>query len=156
MSQINTNKSIDNSNVAVKKRYNYIHKTGRPTKYDPKFVDEVDKYLATTGLEFKTLPTMQGFALWIGVDDETLIEWANKYKDFSATLKRLKSLQAQQLVNDGMYSRANPLITKLLLMNNHGMRERTDTTSAGEKLEGIKITIVEDKPKIVEGEVIDG
>jgi len=107
------------------------HAGGRPTKYDPSLNQELDKYLATTGKEQMSLPTIQGFSLWLDVDDDTLVEWAKIHSEFSATLKRLKRLQAQQLIDDGIYGgkEVNSTIVKLLLQNNHGMKERTDQTT---------------------------
>lgn len=107
------------------------HAGGRPTKYDPSFCDELDKYLSTTGKEQTSLPTKQGFALWLGVDDETLLEWSKIYPEFSATFKRLTQLQAKQLIDDGIYGgkEVNATIIKLLLQNNHGMKERTDLST---------------------------
>ena len=104
---------------------------GRPTKYRPEFCEELDKYLKTTGKEQMSLPTIQGFSLWLDVNDETLTEWSKKYPMFSATLSRLKKLQAKQLIDDGIYGgkEVNSTIVKLLLQNNHGMKERTDTTT---------------------------
>lgn len=106
-------------------------RTGRPTKYREEFNDELDKYLATTGKEQMSLPTIQGFSLWLDVNDETLTEWAKRYPEFSATLERLKKIQAKQLIDDGIYGgkEVNATIVKLLLQNNHGMKERTDQTT---------------------------
>ena len=129
------------------------HAGGRPTKYDPLFIKKVDEYLETTGRLHQELPTKQGFALFIGVDDDTLDNWANAKDDkgqlirpeFFGSLKKLMQLQATQLINDGIYGgkEVNPTIIKLLLQNNHGMREKTDTdiTSGGES---IAIKIVSD------------
>ena len=119
------------------------HAGGRPTKYQESFNDELDEYLKTTGKEQTSLPTIQGFALYLGVNDETLTEWAKKYPEFSATLSKLKNLQARQLIDDGIYGgkEVNATIVKLLLQNNHGMRERTDVTSDDEKLEAPHITL---------------
>jgi hypothetical protein len=112
------------------------HPGGRPTKYDPSFVDEVEQYLETTGREQTSLPTMQGFALWINVNGDTLVEWAKIYPEFSAALKKLMLKQAEQLINDGIYGgkEVNATIVKLLLQNNHGMKEKTDITSDGKVL----------------------
>lgn len=130
------------------------HAGGRPTKYDPSFIDEVDNYLATTGKEQTTLPTKQGFALHIGVDDDTLDNWANarypvdhdvielrgelKRPEFFGALKKLMQTQATQLINDGIYGgkEVNATIIKLLLQNNHNMREKVDTdiTTGGQPL----------------------
>lgn len=109
---------------------------GRPTKYQPAFVKEVDRYLADTGREQTELPTIEGFALRIDVDDDTLVEWGKKYPEFSAALRKLKMKQKLQLINDGIYGgkEVNSTIVKLLLQNNHGMREKNDVTTGGEKL----------------------
>ena len=58
-------------------------KVGRPSKYDPKFINEVDEYLATCGREQTKLPKKYEFASFIGCDDTTLDEWAKKYPEFS-------------------------------------------------------------------------
>lgn len=107
------------------------HPGGRPTKYDPLFVDYLDGYLATTGKEQKSLPTIQGFALYLKVNDDTLNEWGKIHPEFSATLIKLKNLQAKQLIDDGIYGgkEVNATIVKLLLQNNHGMKERLDQTT---------------------------
>lgn len=107
------------------------HAGGRPTKYEERFNDELDVYLLTTGKEQTSLPTIQGFALHIGVDSDTLNNWAKEHSEFFGTLKRLKELQAKQLIDDGIYGgkEVNATIVKLLLQNNHGMKERTDTTT---------------------------
>ncbi len=107
------------------------HAGGRPTKYDPSFCDELDNYLATTGREQQSLPTKQGFALWLEVDSDTLVEWGKKYPEFSVTLSKLKEIQAKQLIDDGIYGgkEVNSTIVKLLLQNNHGMKERVDQTT---------------------------
>lgn len=107
------------------------HAGGRPTKYKEELNQELDKYLKTTGKEQMSLPTIQGFSLWLGINDDTLNEWTKEYSEFSATIEKLKKLQAKQLIDDGIYGgkEVNATIVKLLLQNNHGMKERTDTTT---------------------------
>lgn len=107
------------------------HAGGRPSKYDPAFNAQLDEYLKTTGREQMSLPTIQGFSLWLGVDADTLNNWAKENKEFFGTLKRLKELQAKQLIDDGIYGgkEVNSTIVKLLLQNNHGMKERQDVTT---------------------------
>jgi hypothetical protein len=126
------------------------HPGGRPTKYDPSFPDELDKYLQTTGKEQMSLPTIQGFALHLNVDSDTLNNWASAketdkdgvehlaHPEFFGTLKKLKELQAQQLIDDGIYGgkEVNATIVKLLLQNNHGMKERVDQTSNDKTIKG--------------------
>lgn len=110
----------------------------RPSKYDPSFVQELERYLETTGREQTKLPTKQGFALHLEVDDDTLDNWANAKDEqgnlirpeFFGALKKLMQTQAEQLVNDGIYGgkEVNATIVKLLLQNNHGMREKQELT----------------------------
>lgn len=114
------------------------HPGGRPSKYDPSFVDELDNYLETTGREQQSLPTIQGFAIHLRVDSDTLNNWSKDHPEFFGALKRLKELQAKQLIDDGIYggNQVNATIVKLMLQNNHGMREKVDTdiTSGGERI----------------------
>lgn len=120
---------------------------GRPTKYDSSFVDKAITYLKSCGRENTKLPTVEGFAIYLGVHRDTLYEWSKKYPEFSDTIKEIEMLQKEQLINDGIYGgkEVNATIVKLLLQSNHGMRETQDVTSAGEKLEGITVRIIEDK-----------
>lgn len=110
---------------------------GRPTKYDPKMIDEVDKYLATTGKENMSLPKLQSFAIWLDVSMDAMEDWRKKYPEFSGALNRIMQRQAEQLIDDGIYGGkdVNTTIVKLLLQNNHGMKERNDVTSGDEKIE---------------------
>lgn len=107
------------------------HAGGRPSKYKEEFVDVIDEYIKTTGRENTELPTKEGFALFIGVDDDTLDNWAKLHPEFFGALKKLMITQRIQLINDGIYGgkEVNSTIVKLLLQNNHGMREKTDVTT---------------------------
>lgn len=106
---------------------------GRPTKYNPRLIDEVDAYLKMTGKENMHLPKLESFALHISVNGDTLVEWGKKYPEFSAALDKIKKRQLEQLVDDGIYGgkEVNSTIVKLLLQNNHGMRERSETEHSG-------------------------
>lgn len=118
----------------MSKQYNYTVKTGRPTKYDPSFIDEVDKYISS--LNDTEVPLKEDFAYRLGVDDDTLDNWAKVHKEFFGSLKRIMQRQKIQLINDGIYGgkEVNPTITKLLLQNNHGMKERNDVTTNDKEL----------------------
>ncbi len=109
---------------------------GRPTKFDPKFVDEADKYLLTTGKEKMHLPKIESFAIWLDVNKDTLYAWAKKYPEFSDALDKIKLRQAVQLIDDGVYGgkEVNATIIKLMLQNNHGMKERADHTTNDREL----------------------
>lgn len=115
------------------------HPGGRPSKYDPAFIDAVEIYLDS--LNDTELPQMAGFASFLGINIDTLNEWRKKYKEFSVALNEITTEQQKQLINDGIYGgkEVNATIVKLLLQNNHGMRERQDVTSDNKKLEVIPI-----------------
>lgn len=95
---------------------------GRPSKYDPKYCEEIIEYFdiephfetpvtttykdGTTKEEIKLipsdLPTLAGFAVKIGVDRDTLKEWAKQHDEFSAAVKRAKECQENILVTNGI------------------------------------------------------
>ena len=112
------------------------HAGGRPTKYDPSFVAAVDEYILTTGKEQTHLSKIESFALYINVNKSTLYDWKKLYPEFSNALDRLMLKQGEQLIDDGIYGgkEVNATIVKLLLQNNHGMKERSDVTTNDKEL----------------------
>lgn len=129
---------------------------GRNTKYRPEFVQKVEQYIEeiVTGKRgFERLPTLEGLALYLQVDDpDTVVSWANKkLKDengvvtkklarpeFSGAIRKLKAVQKMQLMNDGIYKGkdVNDRMVRFVLSANFGMAEstKTDVTTKGEKL----------------------
>lgn len=127
---------------------------GRPTKYDPSFIDELYKYIDSITEQRRTtlaLPTIEGFAQYLGIDADTIGNWAtarekdeygnktNKrlHPEFFYAIRRLKTLQKEILVNDGLYGgkKVNTAMTIFLLKANHGMVEanRTEPIAKNEK-----------------------
>lgn len=121
------------------------NKGGRPTYYTEEYCLLVDKYLKKTKdsiFDFhKTkgkhtnsfqrcirvdLPTIEGFAKFIDVPLTTVNEWANAHSEFLLSLEEIKSEQKQRLINCGLSGEYNPLIAKLVLSANHGMKEKTE------------------------------
>lgn len=103
---------------------------GRPTKYRAEFVDLVCDYLdgcedVYLGNRLKVhLPSVEGFAIFIGVSRDTLYEWAKKHEGFSYTLGRIKTVQHESLINSGLSGAYNSTIAKLMLTSNHGYSEK--------------------------------
>jgi hypothetical protein len=133
----------------MSKQYNYSKKTGRPTKYNPAFIQSIDDYLDTVGTLQHKLPKRVDIALLLDVDEETLSNWGKDHPEFFAALMRVDGLQKAQLMDDGMYGgkEVNDRIAKFLLSANHGMAEKSkqDITTDGEKLEPIQVIITEAK-----------
>jgi hypothetical protein len=88
------------------------------------------------------LPKIESFAIRLGVSKDSLYEWAKLYPEFSDALKKILLKQAEQLIDDGIYGgkEVNSTIVKLLLQNNHGMKERTDTTTNDKDLQFNNLT----------------
>jgi hypothetical protein len=114
-----------NTNTMTKK-YNYITKTGRPTKYTPQVIIEINNYLQEAIPENMSIPTVEGIALKLGINKDTLYEWAKKNPKFSDALDKLKMMQKEALVKTGIFGgkEINSAIVKLLLQVNHKMYEQ--------------------------------
>jgi hypothetical protein len=97
------------------------NKGGRPTKYKSSYCN-ADKYFKHCKEE-KEIPTVCGYAIFLGVSERTLREWRKEHEEFSPTLRVLMSLQKQALINKGLKNEYNSTITKLMLSANHDMIE---------------------------------
>ena len=122
------------------------HAGGRPSKFDPKIIGEVDKYLETTGRENTHLPKIESFALFLGVSKKTLYNWAKENEEFLHDLEKLMNRQAEQLIDDGMYGgkEVNASIAKLLLSAKHGYVEKVQAELSGSETNPITIKVVAD------------
>ncbi len=74
------------------------------------------------------LPGVEGYALFIGKSVYTLLIWAKKYTDFREAMLMLKSVQKMYLQNNGLVGTYGASLATFLLMNNHGMREKSERT----------------------------
>jgi DNA-packaging protein gp3 len=137
---------------------------GRPTKYRPKFCEDLIKYFdiephfetpvtitfknGTTKEEVKLmpsdLPTLAGFAVKIGVHRDTITEWATakdnkgqlKHPEFSVAIKRAKEFQENILVTNGLQGLYAQPFAILTAKNILNWRDKneTDLTSGGKPL----------------------
>ncbi|MGR3504927.1 MAG: terminase small subunit [Paracoccaceae bacterium] len=140
-------------------------KKGRPTKYSSTMLAKARKYVSECADEFydyiksesdkgatqeqkvwANIPTVEGLALELSVNPDTLYEWAKHHPSFSETLRDLVHKQKKMLIKGGLSGYYNPTIAKLVLSANHGMTERTDVTSGDKPIEGNSITFVSMNP----------
>jgi len=128
----------------------------RPSEFKEEYITKVDEYLSqnqdeevkivksakvsktsdessgwqNVGIKLKVkLPTIEGFAMFIGVNKTSLYEWEKKHYKFSNALDKIRTEQLQRLINMGLSGDYNSTIAKLMLSSNHNMREKSDLTS---------------------------
>lgn len=128
---------------------------GRPTEYNyeilkPKIEaylqlcqDELTEFHKTRGEKSDSydrivnvkIPTIEGLAVYLGINKNTIYDWESKYPEFSDDIDRLRAIQASRLIENGLAGTYNPTIAKVLL-SKHGYKESTeqDLTSKGEKI----------------------
>lgn len=144
----------DNADL-LENPHEFVCLCGRPTLYqgDKIMIAKVQQYLAKCvdedyqlvksdgdkatsydNMVKVNIPTLEGFCLMLGINDDTLVEWRKIHKKFSAAVRKIELTQKQRLFNEGLAGRYNPMIAKLGLSANHGMKERTDVTSDDQKL----------------------
>ncbi len=128
-------------------------KVGRPEEYKEEYIKRVDEYLETRQddeYEFhKTrgeksdsyeekvrvrLPTIEGFALFIGVSKQAMYRWEVDRPEFRNALDKIRQEQMQRLLDKGLSGEYNAVIAKLVLSANHGLREKADVTTDGKEL----------------------
>lgn len=159
-------------------------KVGRPTKYKPAYCQQIIDYFSnndayeilehesdeTRKKAFLNRPlTIYGFAQKIGVDVDTLANWAN-YRDedgalvnpeFFGAYKAAMTMQAKMVLEGGMSGVYNPLISALILKNNHGFKDvqtketevyiSKDTEENLNKLYELRVCGIKESQDIIEG-----
>jgi len=148
------NKKNGKTQGATEKPFGYVF--GRPTKYRPEYCD-LTKYLAHCEKK-NYLPSKCGLSAYLGVDEDTLTSWGKKYPDFLGALKIVMVIEKRTLTDKGLLGLYNSTIAKLILSANHGLMERLDTTTGGEKIQQEQLTIEQIKERIaaVEAVGLDG
>ena len=134
---------------------------GRPTLYDETMPQKVVEYLnqcddewteyhKTRGAQSDSferilkvnLPSREGFAKYIGVVVNTLKNWGEEHEDFLTALSLIDQEQKKRLFEEGLAGNYNPIIAKLGLSANHGMKDRSDFTTDNDKITKVKVEIV--------------
>ena len=123
-------KAVKSKKKAVKtKKANPV---GRPSTYRKKFCN-INGYLRDCEKRLK-LPSIVGYAGYLGVTSNRLHEWGKKHPEFRYSLDILLDIQHELLLSNGLTGTYNASIAKLILSNNHGYKVRQDFTSEDEPL----------------------
>lgn len=117
----------------------------RPTKLTPELLELAVGYVTpkADGKEVgyqkhgDVIPTIEGFAQYVGISRDTVYAWERENPEFSDIADSVRQLQGRMALNGGLKGTFNATISKLLLSSKHGYVEQsaTDVTSKGEKLE---------------------
>lgn len=131
-------------------------KRGPKSRYMAKYGPEMLKYFDKEPFEIKTitqyhqdgtvksekevawavsLPTFQGFAAQIGVTDDTLRNWAEKYPEFDGYYRMCKQLQEKILVTNAMMGNYNAQFAQFYAKNCLGYRDKQEMEVTENKLE---------------------
>lgn len=133
---------------------------GRPTKYKAEFAAAIIKFfdrpytrekaiekVTPQGMPYEVMeevpndfPTFEKFAVQIGVNGDTLVEWANaknkdgneKYPDFSAAYKKAKQLQKDFLMQNSLMGRYSTAFAIFTAKNVTDMRDKQEYEHSGE------------------------
>lgn len=121
----------------------FKHAGGRPTKYRPKFAQEIlDFYsiepyreveVTHTNKKGETwshfeerandLPHLINFAKKIGVSYDSINEWEKKYPEFHQSLKQCKLMNEHMLMTNAMKALYNPSFAIFTAKNKFGWRD---------------------------------
>ena len=108
--------------------YTLDMKKGRPTDYKPEYCEQLIEYFS--GEPYRTvgnkmfpnrLPTLERFAVKIGVTPNTLLVWSKKHKDFKLAYACAKSLYKDFLNTNGALGLYNPAYSKFIAINTTDM-----------------------------------
>lgn len=72
------------------------------------------------------VPSQSGFALYLGFSEVTIKRWATRHEEFRSALGIIKQVQRHFLISKGLTKAYDPQLTKFLLMNNHGMKDKRE------------------------------
>lgn len=152
-------KTPENPGPSKKKVYdlkdNGKNATGRPTDYREEYCEKIIKFFEREPFHDEytekgvhrlanKLPTFNRFAMEIGVNEDTIVEWSKVHPEFSAAYNVAKKLQKEFLINNGLAGLYPPASFCFVAKNITDMRDKQEVEHSGNvNHEGFKI-IIED------------
>lgn len=97
------------------------------SKYRTEFSDMMLEYFNRCGEDY---PTFELFAESIGVTNDTLLNWREKYSRFRNAYARCKNIQKGKTISGAMVGKYNPQFAKFMAVNNFGMVEKSESDSS--------------------------
>ncbi len=116
-----------------------MSKVGRPTKLTPELMERAHKYLDTCNdnIEFTDkgalafvevkLPSVVDFARYLGVNKDSVYEWAKIDVEFSDIVSDVLMEQEKRLINNGLGGVYASKVVGMMLAK-HGYAEKTEST----------------------------
>jgi hypothetical protein len=104
-------------------------KRGRPTKYSTNIPKQVIDYIDNCIVN-KIFPTIEGLSVELGIGSRTVYDWEQVHEDFSQTLGKLRDVQKQLLITNGLTGGYNTRFSIFLLKAAHGMTEKEPLINA--------------------------
>lgn len=116
----------------------------RPTKLTPKLIEQARKHVDEFNNTVATLlPTIEGLALELGINRDTIYEWEKENTEFSDIVSDLRAKQAQKLIQNSITGRYNASIAKLILSGKHNYVEKSEVD---QNLNG-NVSFINDVPR---------
>jgi len=131
----NESKSVENAQVVI------VNREGRPTKYNAGRIEQLHEYTERCS-GVSRLPTLEGYAWFIGTCADTITNWTKKHKKFFRAIKRFKDMQSSLLQEGVVTGGMNPAGAIFLLKNNHKFKDKHEVehTAEGDRIDGITYT----------------
>ncbi len=143
------------------------HAGGRPSKYNEGMLMKAKDYYIScmegemaydkkgNPIRRTKMPLLEELARLCDVHGETLENWSEENEEFFETIKKIKELQKERIIQRG-FSATNPTFSIFMLKANHGFIESEKRILSGEKnAEPIQVSSVNyseaTKPGIDEG-----
>ena len=114
---------IDNRSLEQQK-----NRVGAPSKYNTRTVRKAREYING---KYKTIPTIAGLCVHLGIARNTLYEWLKQEdkEELKDTISNMADLREELLLDGSLRGELNSNISKLVLMTNHGYSENNQANT---------------------------
>ena len=97
-----------------------------PTKYKDEILSKTIEYTDNFGDYGHAIPSVEGLADVLKIQKASISDWAeNSANDeFTKAMNMLSNRQHLELINKGLSGAFNETVVKLILINNHGYKDK--------------------------------